>query len=232
MRFVPLVDTRLEPGPWLPFKDVELAWSGTGSEAWARAVRGGLAVHAVHLGAQENTDALIREVLAVLGSGVGADFIVVPAQPPATRWGVARFLGSLESLLQATTGRGVKVALRPAKGATPRILDLLREAKGDALGFCWDAALGEPVEPLADRLYCAVGGTDTDPRPLQRWGYRWNLAVPGSDPATLGPVLDRMRAAFPPVLFPADLPSTALGRPVQPDPEVSLGRIWDRGEPR
>ncbi len=232
MRFVPLVDARQDPGPWLPFRDLELAWRGGSGAAWARAVQGGLAVHAVHLDAPKDSESLVREVLAVLGSGLGADFIVVPAQPPATRWGVAGFLGNLESLLQATAGRGVKIALRPAAGATPRILDLLREANGDTLGFCWDAALGEPVEPLADRLYCAVGGPDTDPRPLQRWGYRWNLAVPGDDPAVLAPSLERTRAAFPPVLFPTDLPCTALGRPVVPDPEVSLGRIWDRQEPR
>jgi hypothetical protein len=91
--------------------------------------------------------------------------------------------------------------------------------------------VGEDIESISDRLHCAVGRPDTDPRPLQRWGYRWNLAVPGEDPAVVGPVLERMRRDFPPVLFPAEMPTTVLGRQVVPDPDVSLGRIWDRGEP-
>jgi hypothetical protein len=230
MRFLPLVPSRLDPGPWLDFRNVELLWNGPDTGPWARAVRGGLAVHGVHLPAEVETEDLVRVALEILGAGLETDFIVVPAQPPGSRWGVAKFLGGLEGLLEATAGRGVKVALRPAAGATPRLLELLREVKGDALGFCWDADLGEDVEPIADRLHCAVGGQDTDPRSLQRWGYRWNLAIPAADPATIGPVLDRLRQTFPPVLFPAEMPATALGRPVLADPEVSLGRIWDRGE--
>ena len=232
MRFVPLVHTRLDPGPWLPFKDVELLWAGQPDSAWTRAERGGLAVHAVHLRSQDWGDGLIAEALDVLGAGLGLDFLVLHAKPPATRWGAARFLGTLEALLEAATGRGAKVVLRPAEGATTRILDLLRGVQGDAVGFCWDAGLGEDLEPLAGRLHCAVGERHSDPRPLQRWGYRWNLAIPAEDPAEIGPVLERMRTQFPPVLFPAEMPRTALGRPVVADPEVSLGRIWDRKEPQ
>ena len=232
MKFLPLVPSRLDPGPWLPFKEVELAWDASPDPGWTRAVRQGLAVHALHLREQAWSDRLLEDALAALGAGLEPDFLVASAQPPATRWGASTFLGTIESLLEATAGRGVKVALRPAKGATSRILELLRGVKGDAVGFCWDAALGEEIEPIVDRLHCAVGGTDTDPRPLQRWGYRWNLALPAEDPALIGPILERLRRDYPPVLFPAEMPATALGRPVVADPEVSLGRIWDRGEPR
>lgn len=231
MKFIPLVPTRLDPGPWLAFKDVELLWAGQSDLAWTRAVGGGMAVHAVHLREQDWADGLVAETLDILGAGLGLDFLVAHARPPATRWGAARFLGTLEALLEAASGRGVKVAVRPAKGATPRILELLRDVQGDAVGFCWDAVLGEDPEPIVGRLHCAVGDPHSDPRPLQRWGYRWNFAIPAEDPAEIAPVLERMRIEFPPVLFPAEMPRTALGRPVVPDPEVSLGRIWDRKEP-
>jgi hypothetical protein len=226
------VSSRLDPGPWLPFKEVELLWDGTDGAAWSRAVRGGLAVHAIHLRTQEWAEGLLGEALAVLGASLEPDFLVVPADPPASRWGRAKFLGALEALLEACSGRGVKVVLRPVPGATPRILELLHGVHGDAVGICWNAESGEDPEPAIDRIHCAVGGPDADPRALQRWGYRWNLALPAEDPTRIGPVLERMRRDFPPVLFPAELPATVFGRPVLPDPEVSLGRIWDRAEPR
>lgn len=231
MRFVPLVPSRRDPGPWLAFREVELAWQERPDAGWAGAVRQGFAVHALHLPEQAWGDGLVGAALLALGAGLEPDFLVVPAQPPATRWGASAFLGAVEGLLEATAGRGVKVALRPAKGGTPRLLELLHGVKGDAVGFCWDADLGEDLEPIADRLHSAVGTEASDPRPLQRLGYRWNLALPATDPDRVGAVLERLRRAFPPVLFPAEMPTTALGRPVRADPDVSLGRIWDRGEP-
>jgi len=232
MRFLPLVPSRLDPGPWLPFKDLELAWDGPHREAWNRAVGGGLAVHAVHLPAREWTDDLLGEALTVLGAGLATDFLVVPADPPSTRWGRAKFLGTLEAMLEVCSGRAVKLVLHPLEGSTPRLQELLRGVQGDAVGLCWDADRGEDPEPIIDRIRCAVGGPDADPRPLQRWGYRWNLAVPAEDPAVIGPILERLGRDFPPVLFPAELPATVFGRPVLADPEISLGRIWDRSEPQ
>lgn len=229
MRFLPLVSSRMDPVPWRTFRDLELEWHGSEGAAWAREVRAGLAVHAVHLPPREWDLDLLRTAAEAVGTGLGFDFLVVHARPPGTRWGLSGFLGTLEGLLELCTPRGVKVALRPAKGATPRLLDILRDVHGEAVGFCWDADHGEDPEPIADRLHCAVGRAGSDPRPLQALGYRWNLALPAADPAAIAPVLERLRRGFPPVLFPAELPATALGRPVVPDPEVRMGATW--GEP-
>lgn len=231
MRFLPLVSSRLDPEPWRGFPDLELHWDGARPEAWARAVRGGLAVHAVHLPAADWDDRLAATAVEVVGAGLGPDFLVMPAQAPASRRERAGFLGTLEAVLEACTGRGVKVALRPAPAAAPRLVELLREVHGDGVGFCWDGDGGEDPEPIADRLHCAVGGPEVDPRPLQRLGYRWNLAVPATDPGFAQTALARLARDFPAVLFPAEMPATALGRPVVPDPEVSLGPIWNRSGP-
>jgi len=85
------------------------------------------------------------------------------------------------------------------------LVRLLREARGEAVGFCWDARIGAALEPIADRLFCAVGEPGDDFRPIQALGYRWNLAVPAEDPAVLLRVAAAIERDFPPVLFPAGL---------------------------
>ncbi len=100
-----------------------------------------------------------------------------------------------------------------------------------ASAFAGTRAWRGELDLMADRLRCAVGSASADAKPLQHWGYRWNLAVPGADPAQVAGILEGLKARHPAVLFPAEMPTHALGRPVVPDPEVTLGRIWDRGEP-
>jgi hypothetical protein len=79
---------------------------------------------------------------------------------------------------------------------------LLREARGEAVGFCWDAGLGADLACFEDRLFCAVGEPGDDFRPIQALGYRWNLAVPARDPAAMRHAQAEIERAFPPVLFP------------------------------
>ena len=91
------------------------------------------------------------------------------------------------------------------------------------MGFCY--AGGDP-EPLADRLWCAVGEAGADLHALQAQGYRWNLALPAEDPAAFRARLEALQAAHPEVLFPAVMPETALGRPIVPDDSVTFGPGW------
>jgi len=231
MRFLPLLSSGLEAAPWLGFHDAELEWDGSLGGGWTDAVRRGFGVHALHLAAGPWKDPLLESAVAALGTRLGIDFLVLKADAPSTRWGKARFFGILEALLEAATPMGVKIVLRPAPGSVAALLALLRESKADGVGFCWDEGLGAELDPMADRLRCAVGSATVDPGPLQHWGYRWNMAIPGSDPARLRAVLETLQTKHPAVLFPAEMPTHALGRPVVPDPEVSLGRIWNREEP-
>ena len=70
------------------------------------------------------------------------------------------------------------------------------------MGFCWDSGVGSDLVCFEDRLFCAVGAPGDDFRPIQALGYRWNLAVPATDPAAMRRAEQAITAAFPPVLFP------------------------------
>jgi hypothetical protein len=72
------------------------------------------------------------------------------------------------------------------------------------VGFCWDAGVGADLDCISDRLFCAVGEPGDDFRPIQRLGYRWNLAIPAADPEALRRVAAAIGAAFPPVLYPEE----------------------------
>jgi hypothetical protein len=115
------------------------------------------------------------------------------------------FLATLEGLLEITHGTGVKLALRPAPGAAPALVRRLREARGEAVGFCWDRSVGADLESISDRLFCAVGEPGDDLAELQRLGYRWNLAVPCHEPLEARAALDDLAGRWPPVLFPAEM---------------------------
>jgi hypothetical protein len=54
------------------------------------------------------------------------------------------------------------------------------------------------------------------------------MALPATEPATFRAQAAALEAAHPPVLFPAEMPATALGRPVVPDDSVVFGRHLDR----
>lgn len=223
MRFLPLISSRSEPAPWLPLGAVMLRWEGDLHRHWPGALRQGLAVHAVHL----SGDAVVETALEVLRHGLGLDFLVIPPGRVASREAGFRLLGQLETLLEATAGRGVKLALRLEPGAEPDLLDLLRQARAEAVGYCWHPGLRD-AEPLADRLWCGVCEPGTDLRPLQALGYRWDMALEARDPAAFRAQAAALEAAHPPVLFPAEMPATALGRPVVPDDSLVFGKHWER----
>lgn len=223
MRFVPLIPSSFEPGPWLSLAPLTLQWDGTLHADWLPAVRRGLAVHAVHLPGA----APVEEGMEVLRHGLGADFLVIPVDCPEGREAGFRLLGQLEALLEVTAGRGVKLALRLAPEAEPAVLDLLRQARGEAIGFCWHPGTRD-LEALADRLWCGVCQPGSDLKALQRLGYRWDVGLAATDPAAFTAQASALEAAHPAVLFPAEMPATALGRPVVPDDSLVFGKHWDR----
>jgi hypothetical protein len=205
MRIVPLLPSSCAPKPWSSFPAAELLWTGTLHPDWSRPDAGCPQVHALHLPALPWGPGLGETALAALRPPLGADFLVPRAALPEGRAGAAAFMGVLEGLLEVTQGQGAKLALRPAPGAAPELVRRLREARGEAVGFCWDAGVGADLACIADRLFCAVGEPGDDFRPIQALGYRWNLAIPARDSAALQRVAAAINQAFPPVLFPAGL---------------------------
>ena len=204
MRIVPLLPSSCAPEPWSGSPAVELAWAGTLHPGWGGA--GAPQVHALHLPWQPWGPALGETALAALRPGLGADFLVLRAALPQGRPELAACMGVIEGLLEVTQPQGQKLVLRPLPGAAPGLVERLRAARGEAVGFCWDASAGEGLASFEDRLFCAVGEPGDDFRPIQALGYRWNLAIPAGDPATLRQVMADIERDFPPVLFPQERP--------------------------
>lgn len=226
MRFVPLILSGSSPETWAAFRNVELRWDGHLHAEWEPSARHGMAIHALHLPPGPWGAGLLELALEALRPRLGVDFLVLPASAPTGRQANAAFLQTLEALLEHTSGRGVKLALRPSKGALPALVPLLREARGEAVGFCWDPDIGQDLDLIADRLFTAVGGSEADYTALQRTGYRWNLAVEGS-PEELSSRIKMLEGKFPTVFFPAEMPTTALGRPIVPDESLVFGAHWN-----
>lgn len=220
MRYVPLVSDRTDPATWAGCGDFDVNWTGAPHPAWAE---GGL-VHAVHFPAAAWNLDLVEGAVSALAARLRPDFLVFHAHRPEGRQATAHFFHSLQALLEATHPRGVKVALRPAPGAAESLAALLKEMRGEAVGYCWDEALGEGLEAVSDRLFCAVGGPGADLAPLLRLGYRWNFALEAADPGAFAEWKAAFEAQFDPVLFPAEPPTHALGRRVQPDEGVTFGK--------
>lgn len=222
MRFVPFIPSHFDPEPWCDLGAVALRWEGD-SPAWTQAVRHGAFVTAVELPGRD----LLTEALAALGARLNPDFLLLPVGLPVGREAGFRFLGLLESLLEATSGRGVKLALKLARGAEPAVLELMKQARADAVGFCWHPGTVDP-EPLADRLWFGVCEPTSDLRGLQKLGYRWDMALPAEEPGRFRQQAEVLAAAHPSVFFPEALPHTALGRPVLPDDSVVFGSAWEQ----
>ncbi len=226
MRVLPLLPSGADPAPWAAFQDVELTWSGRLHGAWpAFARRGG--VHALHLPEGASLDTAQEALARCLP--LGFDFFVVPVASPKNRKADFAILGLVEALLEALAPKGVKLALKPGVGAETELANLLKESRGEAVGFCWHGGVTD-LAAIEDRLFCAVGAKGDDLDPLRTLGYRWNLALTATDPSAFASTKAAVEARFPAVLFPSELPTHVMGRPVVPDPEVRFARPDSRGE--
>ncbi len=116
-----------------------------------------------------------------LGLGFRPDFWVFHAHPLSDRRAQSRFLEKLEILLELLQGRGIKIALRPVDGWAPSLVQLLKSVRCDATGYCWHEGIGDDLDCISDRLFCAVGRAGGRYQALLRLGYRWNVAIPGSN---------------------------------------------------
>jgi hypothetical protein len=208
MRIVPLLPSSTPPGPWRRFPAAELAWDGLLHPDWNAPMGSAPVVHALHLPEQAWGAQLGETALAALRPRAGADFLVLRAGAPEGRSGLSAFLSTLEGLLEVAQGHALKLALRPHSGSVEILVRHLRDARGEAVGFCWDGGLNPELDLFSDRLFCAVGAPGDDFGPIQRLGYRWNLAVPAQDPERHRQLAARILKEFPPVLFPStpDLP--------------------------
>ena len=213
MRFVPLIPSNFAPGPWQAFGAVELVWSGTLHGDWPG---NGPVVHAVHLPALPWNGSLGDLAMAALRPRLDLDFLVLHASAPAGRTATAGFLSTLEGLLEITHGRGVKLALRPQPGTAGTLAHLLKEVRGEAVGFCWDRTVGLDLEAISDRLFCAVSTPGDNLRGLQALGYRWDVELPALDPTQTQASVAELERAFPTVYFPAGLEAPH-------DPAVQFG---------
>ncbi|HTL97930.1 MAG TPA: hypothetical protein VL181_03900, partial [Holophagaceae bacterium] len=222
----PLLPSSADPAPWAGLRDAELAWDGRLHGGWpAFARRGG--VHAIHLPpgvSLEGSAEALRWALPL-----GPDFVVLPAGKPEGRKAAFALLAVVEAMLEALAPKGLKLALHPGPGAETELARLLKESRGEAVGFCWHGGVRD-LAAIEDRLFCAVGSERDDLDPLRALGYRWNLAVAAADAAAFAAAKASIESRFPAVLFPEALPTHVMGRPVEPDPAVRFARPEDRGE--
>lgn len=225
MRILPLLSTAANPADWPGLREVELTWDAPVQGAWVPWVRQGGAVHAVHFADLAWDEALLDAATAALALRLGPDFLVLEAAPPVGRSATSTFLRTLEGLLEATHPRGVKLALKPKGGGGPTLATLLKEVRGEAVGFCWHREAGD-LESFSDRLFCAVGAPGDDFSALQATGFRWNLALAQPDAEAFQAAKAQVEAAHPPVLFPAEPPTHALGRALPAEEPLTFGRAW------
>lgn len=226
MRILPLLTSSADPAIWASCRDVELAWDGRLHGGWSAFARAG-GVHAIHLPERASLE-IAQEALAFT-LPLGPDFLVLPAEEPKRRKDAFAFLGLVEALLEALAPKGMKLAIKPGAGAEMELAKLLKASRGEAVGFCWHKGVKD-ISAIEDRLFCAVGSEREDLDSLRRLGYRWNLAVPATDPDAFAASKAAIETRFPGVLFPSELPTHVMGRPVQPDHGVRFARPDDRGE--
>lgn len=220
MRILPLPSSASDPEPWLEYPALELAWNGNGA-AWRAAVGRGLEVHALHFPEPEWRLEALAPVLEAHRAGLQPDFLVLGATASADLAARSAMLGCLEFLLEAV--KGPRLVLRA--GATSGALAaLLRDVRGEAIGFCWDPTVPE-AEAIADRLCCAVANAEADLEPLARLGYRWNVAVPSLNRQAAKAQISVLTAKLPPPDFPVHAPAG-------PEPEgIAFGAAWTGVKP-
>lgn len=228
MRVLPLLPSGADPAPWAATRDVELVWSGRLHGAWPAFARQG-GVHALHLPEGATLDTAQEALARCLP--LGFDFLVLPVASPRNRKAAFAFLGVVEALLEALAPKGLKLTIKPGPGAESELAKLLKESRGEAVGFCWHGGVKD-LAAIEDRLFCAVGSEADDLEPLRTLGYRWNLAMPTADPAAFATGKAAVESRFPAVLFPSELPTHVMGMPVVPDPEVRFARPSHREEDR
>ncbi|MBS1767102.1 MAG: hypothetical protein JST05_06840 [Acidobacteria bacterium] len=228
MRILPLLNASADPAPWAARREVELAWDGRLHGAWPGFARAG-GVHAIHL--PEHASLEIAQEALAFTLPLGPDFLVLTAEEPKRRKDGFAFLGLVEALLEALAPKGMKLAIKPGAGAETELVNLLKASRGEAVGFCWHGEVKD-LSAIEDRLFCAVGSISDDLDPLRKLGYRWNLALPATDPRAFELAKAGLEARFPGVLFPSELPTHVMGRPVQPDPGVRFARPPQREEDR
>lgn len=218
MRFLPLVPSDSDPAAWPGCADVDLHWVGACHPTWAARVLRGAAIHGIHFPASPWGESLVESVTQALAARLGADFMVLKVGVIQGRAEASRFFQTLQSLLEATHPRGVKLALQAAPGAAQATAGLLKGMRGEAVGFCWNGERASDLDAISDRLFCAVGKPGADLGPLLHLGYRWSFALEVPEVSTFQAAKAALEAAFPPVIFPAELPK------VEPDEGVTFGR--------
>ena len=226
MRVLPLLPSSTDPAPWSAQREVELAWDGALHPQWVAFARAG-GVHGIHISSGTSLDAIqgiLRETLPL-----GFDFLVLPASKPVGRKEAFAFLGMVEALLEALAPKGIKLAIKPREGAETELATLLKASRGEAVGFCWHGSVRE-LGAVEDRLFCAMGNGHEDLEPLQDLGYRWNFAVSSQSLDHFLALKKTIEARYPSVLFPKELPTHVMGRPVVPDAEVRFARHEQGGD--
>lgn len=226
MRVLPLLPSSADPAPWVEIGEAELIWAGRLHGAWPAFARKG-GIHAIHLpeGASlEEAQQALERCLPL-----DFDFLVLPADLPKNRKAGFAFLGQVEALLEALAPKGLKLAIKPGLGAEAELAGLLKASRGEAVGYCWHGGVKD-LAAIEDRLFCAVGSSRDDLEGLRKLGYRWNLAVVAPDPDRFKAEKAALEARYSEVLFPAELPTHVMGRPVTPDPAVRFARPESRSE--
>lgn len=214
MRVVPLLSCSESPALWRGVPIVELTLDDSPTEFWIGAVRQGLEVHALHASGLDWKAAPAQ----MLQPGLGADFLVLPAEAPKDRTETTALVGALEFLLE--TARGPRIVLHPRPGSATALAGLMREIQAHAVGFCWDPALDAEREAFEDRLVCAMASPGADLTPLAALCYRWNVALTTASPEAYARDLQSLV-----------LPTPTWPKPDVPAPETPLrwGSAW--GEP-
>ncbi len=180
MRILPFLSSQNLPDTSGRAREVELRVEGGDLAPWFEASRADWMIHALHIPDQAWTADPACLHLEALRK-VGADFLVLQTPAPGNLLQRSALLRHVEMALEVLSGRGPRVVLRADPGALPDLVTLLEACHGEALGFCWDWEVGAHLDLISHRIHCAVARPGDDLEPLRQLGYRWNVAVEGTD---------------------------------------------------